>query len=368
VGRRIRLVITAAAVIPIVVLAAACSSSTTTTPKPSPAVTAPAAPKTGSLSETGSSLLFPLFSEWTTGYTAAHPGIKLSTTSSSSGVGVTSAGEGLDDIGTTDEPLSSSDKTTYPSLINVPLTVAGLMVTYNVSGLTAPLNLNGTVLAKIYTGSITSWNDPAIAALNPGVTLPDEPIVTIHRGDSSGSTVLLTEYLNAQDPSAWPSTDIGTTITWPTVAGQLSETGSGGMVTANGATAGSIAYVGVSYLSKVTAAKLSQAALENGAGKYVTATPSSIAAALASFPIPPASGSANLINTKAPKGFPITNYEYAAVSTGQSSATQADLIKNFLYWAVTRGNSSSYLSQVGFVALPAGTLAVAEKLIASISG
>jgi phosphate transport system substrate-binding protein len=179
---------------------------------------------------------------------------------------------------------------------------------------------------------------------------------------------LFTEYMNAQDPSAWPSSDIGTTITWPTAPGALSETGSGAMVTANGSTPGSISYVGVSYLSKVTAAKLSQAALKNGAGKYVTATPSSITAALASFPTPPASGSADLINTKAAAGFPITNYEYAIVNSSQTSATQAALIKNFLDWAVTTGNSSSYLSTVGFVGLPKGTLSVAQALITKVTG
>jgi phosphate transport system substrate-binding protein len=365
VPKRIRLACTAAALVPVVVLAAACSSGSSST---TPTASTSSAPKTGKLSETGSSLLFPLFSGWTTGYTGAHPGIKLSTASTSSGVGVTDAAQGLVDIGTSDEPLSPSDATHYPTLINVPLAVAGLMVIYNVSGVTAPLNLSGTVLAEIYTGKITTWNDPAIAALNPGVTLPSEKIVTIHRGDSAGSTVLLTEYMNAQAPGDWPSADIGTTITWPTVPGALSETGSGAMVTANGSTPGSISYVGVSYLSKVTAAKLSQAALENGDGKYVTASLSSIAAALASFPTPSASGSADLINTKAAAGFPITNYEYAIVNKSQTSATQAALIQNFLTWAVTDGNSSSYLAKVGFVALPSGTLSVSKGLIGSISG
>ena len=79
------------------------------------------------------------------------------------------------------------------------------MVNYNVPGVKAPLNLNGTVLAQIYTGKITKWNDPAIAALNKGVSLPATPIVTLHRADGSGSTFLFTSYLNAQDPSAWPA-------------------------------------------------------------------------------------------------------------------------------------------------------------------
>jgi phosphate transport system substrate-binding protein len=365
VARRIRLACLAAALAPIVVLAAACSSSTTTPTKPK--ATTPAAPKTGTITETGSSLLFPLFGDWTTGYTGAHPGIKLSTASTSSGTGITDAASGLVDVGASDAYLSSADTSQYPSLVNIPLAVAAVMVNYNVSGITN-LKLSGTVLAQIYSGKITTWNNSAIAALNPGVNLPSEPIVTLHRGDSSGSTFLFTSYLDAQDPSAWPATDVGTTITWPSVSGALAETGSGGMVSGCGSTKGCIAYIGVSYLSKTTAAGLGQAALLNAGGQYVTATPAAISAALSSFPAAPSSGAQALINTKAAAGFPIINYEYAVVNKTQSSATQAALLQNFLTWVVTTGNSSTYLSQVGFEPLPASTLAISKSLISSISG
>jgi phosphate transport system substrate-binding protein len=192
--------------------------------------------------------------------------------------------------------------------------------------------------------------------------------VTVHRGDSSGSTVLFAQYLNAQDSTDWPSTLVASTPTWPAVSGSLAETGSGAMVTGAGSKVGSIAYVGTSYAAKISAAKLSEAALLNGAGKYTTATPAAITAAVNSFPAAPASGSESLINTSAAAGYPITGYEYADVKASQSSTAQADLIQNFLYWAITTGSSSSYLGKVEFVALPQATFNVAVNLITKISG
>jgi phosphate transport system substrate-binding protein len=373
VDRRIRLACTAAAVIPIAVMAAACSSSTPpATPKASATAAAtpaiPAAPSAGTLTETGSSVMFPLVSEWQAGYTTKYPGIKISTASTNSGTGITDAGQGLVNLGTADAYMNASDTAQYPTLENIPLGVDAIEVIYNLSGLTAPLNLSGTVLAQIYQGKITTWNDPAIAKLNPGVTLPSSAIVTIHRADSSGSTVLFAQYLNAQDPADWPSSLISSTPTWPTVAGSLAETGSGAMVSTAGSTPNSIAYVGVSYSAQIAAAKLSVAALANAAGKYTTATPAALTAAVDSFPAAPANGAESLIDTKAAAGYPITGYEYAIVNTTQSSTTQADILQNFLYWAITSGSSSNYLGKVGFVPLPKATFAVAVNLITSISG
>ena len=120
-------------------------------------------------------------------------------------------------IGTSDAYLSPADVTKHINLVNIPLAVAALMVIYRVPGVgpSTHLKLNGTVLAQIFAGQIATWNDPAIKNLNPGVTLPGTAIVLVHRADSSGSTFLFTSYLNDQDASGWPSSDIGTTITWP---------------------------------------------------------------------------------------------------------------------------------------------------------
>jgi phosphate transport system substrate-binding protein len=362
VARNIRLVCTAAALIPLLLLAAACSSS------PSKKTTSSAPNATGkSISETGSTLLFPLFGSWQTAYSTADPAVTITSGATGSGTGITDAADGLVNIGASDAYLSSSDMSTYPGLINIPLTVAGLTVTYNLPGVKS-LNLNGPVLAQIYTGKITTWNNAAIAKINPGVKLPSMKIVTLHRADSSGSTFLFTSYLNTTDSSVWPSSDIGTTITWPSAPGALAETGSGGMVAACGTTKGCIAYIGVSYESKISAAGMAWAALENKAGKYTMPTTASIDAALASFPKAPASGAESLIDTSAPAGYPIINYEYAIVKKTQPSAAEAKAVKAFLNWILTTGDTATYLAAVDFEPLPASTLATAKALVSSIKG
>jgi phosphate transport system substrate-binding protein len=313
--------------------------------------------------------MFPLFGAWQTAYNTTVTTVTITTAGTGSGTGIADAGTGTVTIGASDAYLSAADMTQYPTLENIPLTVAALMVNYNLPGVKTPLKLNGTVLAQIYTGKIKTWNDPAIAKLNPGVTLPSLKITALHRADSSGSTFLFTSYLNAQDPAAWPAADVNTTVSWPAGAKQAAETGSGGMVTGCQGIKGCIAYIGISYLAKTTAAGLGSASLANKAGKFTQATAKTVNAALASFSgSTPASGSQSLINTSAAKGYPIINYEYAVVKKTQPSAPQAAALKAFLKWTLTTGAASTFLSAVGFEPLPSNVLTIAQKQIAAISG
>jgi len=367
VAKKIRLVCTAAALVPLTVLAAACSSSSPSKGSGSSPNAASASGK--QITETGSTLLFPLFGAWQNAYSTANPNITITSGSTGSGTGIADASQGLVNIGASDAYLSSSDIQSSPGLINIPLTVAALMINYNVPGVKKPLNLDGTVLAQIYKGKITNWNDPAIAKLNPGVSLPNLKIVTLHRADGSGSTFLFTSYMNAQDATDWPSSDVNTTITWPSVPGAAAETGSGAMVTTCGSTKGCIAYIGISYLSKTQPLGLGEASHANKSGKTVQPTHSTIATALASFDTnTPASGAQSLINTSAAGGYPIINYEYAMVKKSQPSAAEATALKAFLNWIVTTGNTSTYLEPVNFEPLPAPALTVAKNLINTISG
>jgi phosphate transport system substrate-binding protein len=370
VANRIRLVCTAAALVPLALLAAACGSSGSSSAPAAATSSAPAPPSASgkSITETGSTLLFPLFGAWQSAYSTANPSVTITSGATGSGTGITDAGQGLVNIGASDAYLSSSDLAQTPGLLNIPLAVAALDVNYNVTGVSKPLNLNGTVLAQIYSGKITKWNDAAIAKLNPGVSLPAEAIVTEHRADSSGSTFLFTSYLNAQDPSGWPSANIGTTITWPSAPGALAETGSGGMLAACGTTKGCISYLGISYLAKATAAKLGTASLANKAGKSVPPTSATISAALASFGAPPATGAQPLINTSAAGGYPIINYEYAIVKKGQPSTAEAAAVTAFLKYVVTTGQGATFMTAVGFEPLPSNVQAISQTLISSISG
>lgn len=369
-GNRFRVVCAAAAVVPLTLLAACSSSPSSSTPSTSTSTStsSSAAANSGSttVSETGSTLLLPLVSAWQVAYGQLNPKILITTSGTGSGTGIADAAAGTVNIGGSDAYLSLADISQFPGLLNIPLSVAALNVDYNVPGVKKPLNLNGTVLAGIYSGKITTWNNSAIAALNKGVSLPSTKIVTLHRADSSGSTFLFTSYLNAQDPSGWSSSNVGTTVSWPSLPGATAETGSGAMVKGCGAIKGCIAYIGISYLTQVGAAGLGAAALANKSGQFVSASPATINAALATFSgSTPASGGQSLINGSA--GYPIINYEYAIVKTKQPSASQATAVKDFLTWGITSGSNAKFLTPVNFVALPANVLSIAKALIAKIS-
>ncbi len=371
--RRIGLAYAAAALIPVAILAAACSSGNSTSSKP-PAAATPtgpalsASPPSGSvsLSETGSSLLYPLFGSWSTAYQTQYPNVKITPASTGSGTGISDASTGAVDIGASDAYLSASVKASTPTLMNIAVAISAQQINYNVPGV-SNLKLDASVLAGIYNGKINNWNASQIAALNPGVPLPNLTIVPLHRADSSGDTFLFTSYLDAQDPTDWGATLVGTTVSWPSVPGALAETGNSGMVSGCGATKGCIAYIGISYLAKTQAANLGQAVLKNGSGKYVSPSASTISAEASSFVTKtPADQTISLIDGPAANGYPIVNYEYLIVNSTQSSTTTAQAMRALMYWEITTGQGASYLNAVNFQPLPASVVTLSENQIKKI--
>ena len=374
--RRPRLAGTTAALIGVVALAAltvACGTRASTSPSRSAAVAAagaaPAAQSAGPITETGSSLLYPLAKAWAAAYHQQFPAVTVTTASTGSGKGIAAASAGKADIGASDAYLSSGDLVKNPTLLNIPLTVSAQTVIYNLPGLSARshVNLNGALLARIYDGTVTTWNDPAIAGLNPGLHLPAIKIVPIHRSDSSGDTFLFTSYLSTQDQQ-WDNTiGYGTTAAWPRVPGALAEKGSLDTMHACQATRGCVAYNGISYLSQALAGGLGEAALANSVGRFTLPTAGAIQDSVGSFTsLTPPNETISMINGPGASGYPIINYEYAVVSTRQPSAGQASAIRAFLRWVITTGNAASYLTPGGFQPLPAALVSLGEEQIAEI--
>jgi phosphate transport system substrate-binding protein len=351
--------------------AAASSAASSSAPASAAVSTAPAS-ASASLSETGSTLLYPLFNLWTPDYEKAYPQVKITTAGTGSGTGISQAAAGAVQIGASDAYLSNTQVSQHPGLLNIPLAISAQQINYNVPGLSKSthLKLNGKVLSQIYQGKITKWNDPAIKALNPGASLPGATIVPLHRADGSGDTFLFTTYLSDQDPSGWGSSiSYGTTVSWPKVPGALAETGNGGMVSGCKATPGCVAYIGISFLKQTQSDGLGEAQVANGSGNYELPTSATISAEAASFVSKtPANESLSLINGPAANGYPIINYEYAIVNSKQSSATMAQDVQAFLHWALTAGNASSYLSQVQFQPLPASVVSLSDAQIAKVTG
>jgi phosphate transport system substrate-binding protein len=328
------------------------------------------APGRQTLSETGSTLLYQLMGYWAAAYQGQYPKVLIKTGSTGSGKGISEASDGTVDIGASDAYLSSGDLVQNPTLLNIPLAVSAQQVNYYLPGLPkgVHLKLNGSVLAQMYQGTITSWNDPAIHQLNPGVALPATRVIPLHRFDKSGDTFLFSSYLSTQSPGWNHAYGYGTTVAWPNVPGSMAATGNGGMVSACKNTVGCVAYIGISFLREAQNDGLGEAQLANTLGQWELPTSTSISTAVASFvSSTPTNETISMVGGPASGGYPIVNYEYAVVSVRQRSAANARDIKAFLHWIITTGNSPQYLNRVQFQPLPASVVQLCDAQIAKIS-
>jgi phosphate transport system substrate-binding protein len=330
---------------------------------------APAQAAAVSLLETGSSLLYPLFNLWVPVYTKANPHVRITTQSTGSGTGISQSISGVAQIGASDAYLSDALMKMHPGMLNIPLAISSQMINYNVPGLNAKhLKMSGPVLAAIYSGKITKWNDPAIAKLNPGVKLPDHAIITVHRTDGSGDTFIFTQYLTFSAP-AWKSVGFGTTVSWPAAPGAIGAEGNPGMVNAIKNNPYSIAYIGVSFKKAIDQDALGESMLENRAGNFVLPTVENVqAAANAMVAKTPKDERISLIFAPGAHSYPIINYEYAIVKAQQPSATTAAEMRKFFTWAISPkgGNAPHFMKAVSFVPLPASVVKLSSAQIAAI--
>lgn len=387
------LAVSAAAVFagPVLALVAGCSSSSGPGNVPaagtSPAVTlgdpgpgavpAKPAPGTATITETGSSLLFPAFRLWAAGFHATFSNVTVNVASTSSGTGIADVSKDGVDIGASDAFLSTGNLVQHPDLLNIPLAISAQQVNYNLPSVPASkhLRLTGLVLAEIYHGTITRWNDPQIKSLNPGTTLPNIAIVPLHRAESSGDTFLFTSYLSAGTSIAnvtWSQNiGYGTSVAWPAGVGAVPpKQGNSGIEADCASVVGCVAYIGISYLHKATTDGLGYAALANSAGNfYLPTDAASVAAAVKPFVAAiPANESISMVNGPAPAGYPIVNYEYAIVPDHFANPTTARDVQAFLHWVITAGKAPSYLGgNIMFQQLPSEVAELADAQIARIS-
>jgi phosphate transport system substrate-binding protein len=308
------------------------------------------------LLETGSTLLYPLFNLWVPDYQKSHSDVQITTQGTGSGTGISQAISGIAQIGASDAYMSDAQMKANPSIINVPLAISSQMINYNIPGLNDQhLKFSGPVLAAIYSGKVTYWDDPMLAKLNPGVKLPHSEIVTVHRTDGSGDTFIFTQYLSFSTPDWSNSIGFGTTVSWPAVQGGIGAAGNPGMVNASKGTPYSIAYIGISFKNATDAAGLGEAMLENKDGQFVLPNDTTVGAAVSAMSEKtPPDERISLIFAPGAQSYPIINYEYAILKTQQPNADTADALKAFLTWDIkpNGGAGPNYMRAVGFVPLP----------------
>jgi phosphate transport system substrate-binding protein len=216
------------------------------------------------------------------------------------------------------------------------------------------LNLDGTVLAGIYSGKIRFWDTAPIAALNPNLKLPHHVIIPIHRADGSGDTFIFTQFLSFSDPDWANNQGCGMVITWPVVEGTLEAHGNIGIIQTIQKTAYSLGYIGVSYAADIANAGLGTAWLKNESGNFLLPTKEAVQAAAADLGSrTPPDERLTIVLSPGAAAYPLVSYEYAIVSTKQADAATAAAIRKFLLWAIVPSETNeSYLDSVHFIGLP----------------
>ncbi len=308
----------------------------------------------GSLTGAGSTFVYPLVSKWSTSYHAS----QINYSAIGSGGGIAAITARTVDFGASDAPLTPDQLTACKGCTQIPWAFSATSIPYNVSGVGYGLKLTGPILANIYLGKITRWNDSRIKALNPKVKLPDEKIVPIFRSDGSGTTYIFTDYLSHVSKEWKSRVGKSAQVNFPTGVGAR---GSSGVAGALGRTPGGITYVDVAYSLKN---KFKIAAMKNRAGRFQLPGIRQIQAAAASLKKVTNKQNAYTVvdpNPRAPKAYPICTFTWVIVPLKTSKAPE---LKKFIDWALTKGQS--YGPQLLFVPLPTPVKQAARKTLARI--
>jgi phosphate ABC transporter phosphate-binding protein len=301
-------------------------------------------------------LVAPLISQWQPEYNK-QAGVTVAYSAIGSGGGIAQITARTVDFGASDAPLTEDQFKEAKGVVQIPWALAATVVAYNVPGIPNELKLTGPVLAEIFMGKITTWNDPKIAALNPSITLPATKITPVYRTDGSGDTYAFTDYLSHVSPEWKSSIGTSTQVKFPVGIGGKGNSGVGGALSS---TPGSIAYIAISY---VLANKFNFALIQNAAGRYPVPNTASIAAAASTLTEIPSNNQISIVDppASAPAAYPISTFTYALVPVKSSKAST---LKGFLSWALTTGQK--FGPKLEFAPIPAKVRTAGEATIAKL--
>jgi phosphate transport system substrate-binding protein len=314
------------------------------------------------LTAAGATFPYPIYSKWFTDY-AAKTGVKINYQPIGSGGGIRQLQEQTVDFGASDAPMSDDEmsKAKGGPVLHFPTVLGAVVVTYNIPGVTKPLRLTGEVIADIFLGQITKWNDAKLAALNPGVKLPAMDVLVVHRSDGSGTSFIFTDYLTATS-RAWASgPGKGKDVKWPVGLGGKGNDGVTGQVKQ---TPGSIGYVELAYAKQN---KLPYAEVRNAAGQFVMPTIESVTAAAAGAAkslAPTTDYRVSIVNAPGREAYPISSFTWILVYANQTDATKGKKLVDFLRWAFHEGEGAA--STLDYAPLPASMISQLDKRLTTV--
>lgn len=288
---------------------------------------APAAGGGVVLNAAGATFPAPLYQKWFQEY-QQKTGVAVNYQAIGSGGGIKQITAKSVDMGASDAPMSDEELSKAPGIIHIPTVAGAVCIAYNVAGAPASLKLTGPVIADIYLGNITKWNDPKIAALNPGAALPASVITPFHRADGSGTTNIFTTYLKEVAPQ-WSKVGAGKSVNWPKGQGGKTNSGVAALIQQN---PGGLGYVELAYAIQN---KITFAQVQNQSGAFITPSVESTTAAATGVALPPDFRKV-IVNTTAKDGYPITGFTFLLVYPDAKPQ-----LKDFLKWALTDGEKEA---------------------------
>jgi phosphate transport system substrate-binding protein len=308
----------------------------------------------------GATFPYPIYSKWFDEYHKAHPNVEINYQSIGSGGGIRQVTNQTVFFGATDGPMTDEQLKAAPGpILHLPMVLGADVPIYNIPGISDQLKFSGPLLADIFLGKVTKWNDPAIVKLNPRVNLPSVAITVAHRSDASGTSYIWVDYL-AKVSVEWKSkVGVNTAVSWPTGVGGKGNEGVAGFVSQ---TQGAIGYVELIYALQT---KISYGSVQNMAGEFVTASETSVTAAAAGAAAQmPADFRVSITNAPGAGAYPISSFTWLLLYENPEDKNQSTIMVDFVRWALSDGQA--FASGLGYAPLPSEVvkleLAALEKV------
>jgi phosphate transport system substrate-binding protein len=294
----------------------------------------------------GATFPYPIYSKWFAEYSRLHPDVRINYQSQGSGAGIRQLTSRTVFFGASDQPMKDEQLASAPgAILHLPTVLGAVVPVYNIPDVSADLKFTGPLLADIVLGKVTKWNDPALAALNPGVQLPDMAITFVHRSDGSGTTFVWADYLSKVSEAFKTTVGADSSLKWPVGIGGKGNEGVAGMVSQ---TPGSLGYVELIYALQNN---IAFGAVENRAGNFVKASIETVtAAAEGAAADMPADFRVSITNAPGENAYPIASFTWILLYENPDDKAQARVMTEFMKWALTDGQA--HARELGYAPLP----------------